>query len=263
MCPRRLTPAAALGRCGVGHSRFPQSAGPGQSLPGTRTGKGRARETPTPGCAGLRPACLRPHGKCPLGGQLSRPARARRRGVGPGIARQKSGPEARAPREPHLTCRGGSRTAPTNLIDASQLLEGSSVNATTRRSEGTPHIQESRASAQSHPLRRSCCTLAERLIGVPRVPRVAPWAGMRRPFRAETDTTFLLVSLVNRSWSNHERFVSGVVQMSASSLFCQPASIRIDFAKALGIEMDLVWRHVPLAAVLWYSHPRVSVRSTF
>ena len=186
MPPRRLLDGA-----GGGRSRFPQSAGPGQSLPGTRTGKGRVRETPTPGCAGLRPACFLSHGKCPLAGssqdQLWHASEVR----ASGIVRQKSGPEARTPREPHLTCRGGSRTAPTNLIDASQLLEGSSVNATTRRSEGTPHIQESRASAQSHPMRRSCCTLA--------VPRVAPWAGMRRPFRAETHTTFLLVSLVNRS----------------------------------------------------------------
>jgi hypothetical protein len=56
---------------------------------------------------------------------------------------------------------------------------------------------------------------------------------MRRPFRAEADTILLLVSRLNRLWSNNERLVLGVAQMSASSLFCQPESVMIDFAKAL------------------------------
>ena len=125
-----IAPAAALGRCGVGQSRFPQSAGPGQSLPGSRTSKGRVRETPTPGCAGLRPACFLSRGKGPLAGSSQDRPRHASEVWARGIARQKSGPEARAPREPHLTCKGGSRTAPTDLIDASQLLEGSLPNPT-------------------------------------------------------------------------------------------------------------------------------------
>jgi hypothetical protein len=56
---------------------------------------------------------------------------------------------------------------------------------------------------------------------------------MRRPFRAEADTPPLLVFRANRLWSSHQKFVSGVTQMSASSLFCQPESVMIDFAKAL------------------------------
>ena len=78
-----------------------------------------------------------------------------------------------------------------------------------------------------------CGVPSERLIGGPRIPRVAPWAGMRRPFRAEADTPPLLVSRANRLWSSHQKFVLGVTQMSASSLFCQPESVMIDFAKAL------------------------------
>jgi hypothetical protein len=78
-----------------------------------------------------------------------------------------------------------------------------------------------------------CGVPSERRIGGPRLPRVAPWAGMRRPFRAEAGTPPLLVSRTNRLWSSHQKFVSGVTQMSASSLFCQPESVMIDFAKAL------------------------------
>ncbi len=79
-----------------------------------------------------------------------------------------------------------------------------------------------------------CGVPSERLIGGPRLPRVAPWAGMRRPFRAEADTPPLLVSRADRLWSNFEKFVLGVTQMSASSLFCQSKSVMTDFAKALG-----------------------------
>ena len=71
----------------------------------------------TPGCAGLRPACLPSRGRCPLDRQPSRPAAPPPPGNGPAKVRQKSGPEARAPREPRLTCRGASRTTPTNLVD--------------------------------------------------------------------------------------------------------------------------------------------------
>ena len=78
-----------------------------------------------------------------------------------------------------------------------------------------------------------CGVPSERLIGGPRLPRVAPWAGMRRPFRAEAGTPPLLVSRANRLWSSHQKFVLGVTQMSASSLFCRPESITNDFAKAL------------------------------
>ena len=78
-----------------------------------------------------------------------------------------------------------------------------------------------------------CGVPSERLIGRPRLPRVAPWAGMRRPFRAEADTPPLLVSRANRLWSSHQKFVSGVTQMSASSLFCQLESVMIGFAQAL------------------------------
>jgi hypothetical protein len=78
-----------------------------------------------------------------------------------------------------------------------------------------------------------CGVPSERLIGGPRIPRVAPWAGMRRPFRAEADMPPLLISRANRLWSSHQKFVSGVTQMSATSLFCQPESVMTDFAKAL------------------------------
>jgi len=75
---------------------------------------------------------------------------------------------------------------------------------------------------------------------------------MRRPFRAEADATLLLVSGANRPWSNRERLVSRVAQMSISSLFCQLESSMIDFAKALpphGIRFGCC---VPLERLLEY-----------
>jgi len=63
---------------------------------------------------------------------------------------------------------------------------------------------------------------------------------MHRPFKAEADTPPLLVSRENRLWSSHQKFVLGVTQMSASSLFCQPESVMIDFAKALGGALCLI-----------------------
>ena len=92
--------------------------------------KGRVRETPTPGCAGLRPACLPSCGKYPLGKHPSRPAATPPPGNEPANVRQKSGPEARAPREPRLTCRNRPYT---NLDDdVPQSIEG-----------GTPFISHS------------------------------------------------------------------------------------------------------------------------
>jgi hypothetical protein len=78
-----------------------------------------------------------------------------------------------------------------------------------------------------------CGVPSERLNGFPRIPRVAPWAGMHRPFGAEADPTLLPDSHVNRPWSNKKRFVFGLVRARVRSLFCQPESINIDFAKAL------------------------------
>jgi hypothetical protein len=79
--------------------------------------------------------------------------------------------------------------------------------------------------------RRSCSTLAERLSGSPRISTVAPWTG---PFGAEADTALLAGSQLNRPRSNNERVLFGLAQMRVFSLFCQPESIDIDFAKALG-----------------------------
>jgi hypothetical protein len=45
----------------------------------------------TPGCAGLRPACLPSRGRCPLGRHPSRPATPPPPGNGPAKARQKKG----------------------------------------------------------------------------------------------------------------------------------------------------------------------------
>ncbi len=79
--------------------------------------------------------------------------------------------------------------------------------------------------------RRSGSTLAERLNGFPGIPRVAPWAGMRRPFGAESDTTLQPGSHINRSWFNNERFVLGLAPMRVSPTFCRSESIHIDFEK--------------------------------
>ena len=136
----------------------------------------------TPGCAGLRPACLPSHGKCPLGRQPSRPAAPPPPRKRPAKVRQKSGPEARAPREPRLTCRGASRTTPTNLVDdAPQSTQGVGwvmasppqrggayqprvkpwvfVETPVRRSEGTPHQGSSTTYPPSEGMQRSFRTL--------------------------------------------------------------------------------------------------------
>jgi hypothetical protein len=78
-----------------------------------------------------------------------------------------------------------------------------------------------------------CGVPSERPKGSPWIPRVAPWAGMHRPFGAEADPTRLPDSHVNRPWSNKKRFVFGLVRVWVRSLFCQPGSINVDFAKAL------------------------------
>jgi hypothetical protein len=73
---------------------------------------------------------------------------------------------------------------------------------------------------------------------------------MRRPFRAEADTPPLLVSRANRLKSILEKFVLGITQISASSLFCQPESVMIDFAKALNARLCQSVSHEHLMANL-------------
>ena len=132
----------------------------------------------------------------------------------------------------------GHRIPAQGNAQGTQYTVHSTVNGIRRRNEGTEGTLKERRifgnrGRLPNPSRYG--VPSERLMGVPRIPRVAPWAGMRRPFRAEADATLLLVSGANRPWSNNERLLSGVAQMWISSLFCQSESIKIDLAKALSL----------------------------
>ena len=122
-------------------------------------------------------------------------------------------PEMQIPNQIHFKIRAFAKSGTGTLNDLTRLEEVGAGVAVTGRTGSAPGVPTGhRIPAQGNTLgtvtaspgvlkeRRiflnrgrlpnptRCGVPSERLIGGPRIPRVAPWAGMRRPFRADADT---------------------------------------------------------------------------